>query len=1186
MGNLAEYGNILDQAFMLSPVGTALLDADNGQWLKVNPAFCNILGCSESEFFAGALGNARDTSQEEREWLSLNELREQIIKSSDASFTKEWRFQTSTGRSLWLSLTFRTAGMGQAFPNIIVFAEDITDRKIADQLTVDSRDLYDLFLKSDQNIITFTLPDGTLSFISPSAMPLLGFTPEEMIGRNRLEFYHPDDITGMGQSSGLLENSTYTRRIRHKDGHYLWFETSFHVIRDEHSEIIRIMGIGRNVTSRKQNEEALATAQRVAKIGSWVWDLGKDKLSFSEELRRILKYSVEASNVDYMTFLKLVHPEDMSNLNRGVERALGEGESGEGSFRLILKDATVLAVNTQWDVIRGPAGNPVQLIGMMQDITERRLMEEKLRESERNYRLMSENSLDLISRHAIEDSVFLYSSSASRSMLGYEPEEMVGTSAYDYLHPDDLNMMRSTIGNSKNSGIIPPVSFRYRRKNGTYIWMETYSRYIYDSRGNAVEIIAVGRDITERKRFESMLQENEQRYKSLFEYNPSAVYSMNLEGDYLTANSNLEKLTGYTLEELIGMYFGPIVHEKDMEKTLHHFTLASQGQPQSYELTIIHKDGHLVEINTTNIPIFVDGQVVGVYGISRDITERIRYTEQIKKLSNDYTLILNAVSEGIFGLDTEGRVTFINPAGTQMLGFEYEEIMGHSYLEHIQQGAMDGTHYRPEESPLMQAVQAGESHQSKNAVLWRKDGSSFLAEFQVTPLFDQGEHKGAVVVFRDITNEQEIIRAKESAEKADQAKSEFLAIMSHELRTPMNGIMGMTDLLAETELNEEQRGYTDIISQSSASLLYILNEILDFSKIEAGKLTLVHEPVSLEWVMESVTELFLPIAREKGIELSLQMSSDVPELIMGDPARLRQVLVNLVSNAVKFTEQGQVSVLVETEYCPNRRKLTLRFNVRDTGIGIPAEKQSLLFQSFSQLHPSINRKYGGTGLGLAICKRLVELMGGAIAMDSIEGEGSNFYFTLPINVDMEWDEESGISPGQVELLEAQGFAIEEQEEDADAVTSKYRVAEADSLCLVLEQGSCQEEPKYGPLRILVAEDHPVNQKLLLTMLKKRGYTADLVENGSEALKAVLEKRYDLVFMDVQMPLMSGLTAAAMIRNQVPEKDQPFIVAVTAYARPEDKRRCIAAGMEDFVSKPFLSSEIERVLRQRREMISS
>ncbi|MEI2398627.1 MULTISPECIES: PAS domain S-box protein [Paenibacillus] len=1183
MDNLAENRTILDQAFLMSPVGMAVLSSEGDRWVMVNPAFCTMLGCSEPEFLAGALSGTGRVRLEEQGGFSLPEIMKELSQTNGQPLVKELRFPGSGGRKLWLSLTFVPAEAGRMDRNIIVYAQDVTDRKIADQLTVDSRDLYNLFIKDDQSMISFSLPDGTLSFISPSSFPQIGYLPEEMVGRNRAEFYHPDDFDGISSSNGLLKNDTYSRRLRHKEGHYLWFEMSFHEIRDENGEITRIMGIGRNVTRRKQSEEALAIAQRVARIGSWGWDLTKGKLSFSEEVRRILQNAVGNDNVDYEAFMALVHPEDFSLLQAAVERAVIKGESGDTSYRLILPNGDILAVHIQWDVTFGPGGQPVQLIGMMQDITERMQMERLLRESERNYRLMSENSLDLISRHAIKDSIFLYCSPASQSLLGYEPEEMIGTSAYHYLHPDDLEMMRAIMAESEISGFIRPVSYRYRHKNGSYIWFETNSRYIFDEQGQAVEIIAVGRNITERKEFDSKLQESEQRYKSLFEYNPSAVYSMNLQGEYLTANPYLEELSGYSLDELLGNYFGPLVADKDIGKTMHHFTLATQGIPQSYDLTLIHKDGRLVEINTINIPIIVDKQVVGVYGISRDITDRIRYTEQIEKLGNDYTLILNAVSEGIFGLDTEGKVTFINPAGAQMLGFEYGEITGHPYLDHLQQTALYGIHYRPEESPLMRAVRAGESHQSKDAVLWRKDGSSFLAEYQVTPLFDKGERKGAVVVFRDITDEKEIIRAKELAEKADQAKSEFLAIMSHELRTPMNGIMGMTDLLMETELNEEQRGYAEIISDSSASLLYILNEILDFSKIEAGKMTLTHEPVSLEGLLENVTELFAPKAREKGIELSCHKAPDVPELIMGDAARLRQVLVNLVSNAVKFTEEGQVSIRLGTEYCRDRRKLILKFSVLDTGIGIPPEKQPLLFQSFSQLHPSINRKYGGTGLGLAICKRLVELMGGAITVESVEGEGSDFYFTLPIDIDIDPDEGWAESADSAESNQHVSVPVTPADQGGSAGSSLAPEADGKELLLPAQGGL--PAANFGPMSILIAEDHPVNQKLLLTMLRTRGYTADLVDNGSGALQAVLRKPYDLVFMDVQMPVMSGLTATARIRQQAPPDHQPYITAVTAYARDEDRERCFSVGMDDFVSKPYLTTDIERVLQHCRNRVS-
>ncbi|MNM11033.1 Sensory/regulatory protein RpfC [compost metagenome] len=1141
--HLADNDSIYDRALMKAPIGIALLREEGEPRLKANEAFCRLLECPEALVESRLAGFPR--------YAEIGS----CLPSPDSVHERDLPLLLGGGRTRLLSLRYMWAEPGNSRAGILLYAQDISGRLADEQATVDSRDLYHLITKSPKNIFSISMPDGTLTFVSPSCKPLLGFEPEELIGTNRLGYYFPEDIEEM--NALLLEErgrSTRIRRVRHKDGQFVWFEISFQNITGPDGSLSRILCIASSVNERMESEFALAVAQKVAKVGSWMWDMNKRKLQFSEAARRLCGYSLPEGDIAYDQFRQYVDVQDLSELDQKAGEAFGQGIAGEISFRLLLSDGRMIDVHSQWEPVPGPGGQPGRLVGMMQDISERMEIERQLRQSERNNRLTLENSLDLITRIDPSGNTILYCSPASRTLLGCEPEEMVGMNTYAYLHPDDLLRVKQAEEQTPHSGVNPPITYRYRRKDGEYVWFETNSRYIIGEDGTK-ELLAICRDITERKHFESMLQESEQRYKSLFEYNPSAVYSMNLEGDYLTANVNLEALTGYALDELIGMYFGPIVAEKDIEKTLYHFNLAAQGYPQNYDLTIIHKDGHEIEINTTNIPMIVGGQVVGVYGISRDITERTRYVEQIEKLGNEYTLILNAVSEGIFGLDREGRVTFINPAGAYMLDFEYDDILGLSYRDIIHQTALDGTPYLPEEAPLLKAIGSGISHQGKEAVLWRRDGTSFLASYQLTPLLDKGEYVGAVIVFRDITDEREILQAKESAEKADQAKSEFLAIMSHELRTPMNGIMGMTELLSQTGLNEEQRAYVEIIGDSSDSLLNILNEVLDFSKIEAGKMAITREPYAPGEVLESVIELFRAKAREKNLDLSGTMGPTVPEVIMGDAARVRQILVNLISNAVKFTECGSILIEVGAEYGGSPGQYALTVHVRDTGIGIAPEKLPLLFQSFSQLHPSINRKYGGTGLGLAICKKLVELMGGMIGVESVPEQGSDFYFTLPADT-------------------------LEREEDGEQAVNGDKEASTDR-----DESSRQSSPvgpKFGPLRILIAEDQPVNRKLLSTILQKRGYEADLTENGEEAIRAAMEGHYDVIFMDVQMPVMSGLTAAARLRGMLPADRLPYIVAVTAYAGKEDRERCMAVGMRDFISKPFLSSEIERVLRARME----
>ncbi|WP_181151127.1 PAS domain S-box protein [Paenibacillus sp. PCH8] len=817
----------------------------------------------------------------------------------------------------------------------------------------------------------------------------------------------------------------------------------------------------------------------------------------------------------------------------------------ETEVRLKRKNGSLLWATIRACIVRDETnGEPLYLLVQAADITKQKDAEERLivqrkqlEESSRISRLLAESSLDLIAIHdADPQRTFKYVSDACRSMLGYEPDEVVGRSGIFCIYSEDIPIVEAYV-KEQMQGLAPErISYRLQHKDGSTLWADTITHYVYDKAGNLTEMVAVTRDITASKQQELSLQE----YKSLFDCNPLGVASLDLEGNLLKANVGQEQMTGHTKEELLSRPFDHLIDPEDLDKTRYHFEETVRGTAQSYEIGLIHKDGQRIETSVINVPIILEDKVVGVYGITSDITEAKRYVEEIENLSYERALILNGMSEGVIGLDLEGNLNFANPAAAEMMNICPSEMNGKPLEQMMSQMQSEGIPYPSKDTPVLHAVREGRNLPRTESIFWRQDGSSFLAEFQLKTIMDQGRTRGAVLVFRDMTSVKEIIRAKETAEHADRAKSEFLAIMSHELRTPLNGIMGMAHLLMETELDDEQKGFAEIMIDSGESLLYILNEILDFSKIEAGKMDLERSPVDMKAMLGGVIELFALKASEKNIELYCEMSDQIPERIRGDETRIRQILINLVGNAVKFTEQGRITVSVgvnfSEEHGPDHLMLT--FMVKDTGIGIPIEKQHQLFQSFSQLDPAINRKFGGTGLGLAISKKLVELMGGAIGVQSEIGEGAEFQFTLVLE---RWREESN--------------------DPIEVVVNGELPLERESLA--------------RDIRILIAEDQAVNSHLLEEMLRKFGGVCDIVENGAQAVESLNKVQYDLVFMDIQMPVMDGIEATCTIRQTHPEI--PVIAAITAFAGAGDREQCLECGMQDFISKPFHSTEISRVL---------
>jgi PAS domain S-box-containing protein len=548
----------------------------------------------------------------------------------------------------------------------------------------------------------------------------------------------------------------------------------------------------------------------------------------------------------------------------------------------------------------------------------------------------------------------------------------------------------------------------------------------------------------------------------------------------------------------------------------------------------------------------------------KEILERIvhkRTADLAESEKRFRTLFMESPISMLIHDKDSGRILDANPAGYGAYGF--------SSLGELQNGDfwLDPP-YAFEDALARIRKAALEKVPPFEWVCRKVDGTLLWATVSLTPIHLQGVQR-ILVTWIDITEQKEaqkklynanallekaIAQSRKMAARAQAAniaKSEFLANMSHELRTPMNAILGMTDLLLFTSLDEEQHAYAGIIRESGAALLHIISDILDFAKLEAGKLELSQKPFCPKDLIADLMDVFSLDAQKKNIRLSAEMEAHVPEILMGDRDRLRQILSNLLSNAIKFTEKGKTGLTVSCIQ-DGKEEVRLRFCVLDTGIGIPAEKQSLLFKKFSQTDASITRRYGGTGLGLAICKELVRLMGGEIGMESQEGQGTSFWFILPFRK----------VPPETALTDTKKGEIPEKKPPTP-------------LPLLHEQATFPQKKA----RILLAEDNLTNQAVTLGLLGKLGFAADVAENGKIVLKKLHETAYDLILMDVQMPDMDGLEATRCIRRgDAPDPAIP-IIAMTAHALEGDRNACLEAGMNDYLAKP-VSADVLLVMLNR------
>jgi PAS domain S-box-containing protein len=1106
----------------------------DGTLLYVSPA-CRAMGY-EPEDLIGTPAD-RLIHPDDRERFLVNCAKLYAGEAPDPSANRQHRYRTGDGRWVWFEGNPQVVrdAEGQATEIVNVF-RDVTERR---ELQERAERMARMTALAEEvagiGYWRIDLATGEATW-SPHVATLCGLDPDS---EPRLEQFasvvHPDDRPAQqARLKAACEDGVGWKlavtRIVLPDGGVRYLEGHGYCERDAAGQVMAVFGTVMDITARVVAEasrakdearyramsERVLLATQAGQIGVWEWNVQTGALAWDDRMYALYGL-VPDEALTAERFYACVHPDDRAEEQAQARTTLAGDKSYDTEFRIVRPDGEVRYVRAQATVVRGADGAPMRLVGVNWDVTEVRHLERSLRASEDRARNMIANAHQAIVTADESGRITGWNRHAELT-LGWTAGEMIGADLAIIL-PAGRAGMATFLGGGFGDDIDQRIETTARRKDGVEISIELAVSAVRDAAG--WELTALMQDISERK-------EKQELFETAFEHAPIGKCLVGLDGSFLKVNPTLCGMVGYSGEELLALDFQAITHPDDLDADLSLVADLYNGRISSYRMDkrYIRKDGSIVwsqlAVSRVDNP---DGSPRYFISQIEDLTARRGAEAALKDSEARYRLMAENTTDMILTADLGGRVTFVAASCRTLLGYTQDEIMDRSALElaypedrlrvrRIYRNLTKGK--RPER------VRWRVPHRSGKRDVWLESNPSLLRD----PATDAPV--GFLDVIRDVTaqvgQEEALAAARAEAEAAAAVKGEFMANMSHEIRTPLTAVIGFSGLLAQRpDLDEISQRYVQRVSSAGQALLAIVNDVLDFSKLEAGQVEITPRPVSPLAVAQDALALFAPQADTKGLWLECQAEGDLPERVMIDPDRVRQVLLNLVGNAIKFTGQGAVRLFVG--YDPEAARLRMR--VEDTGEGISAEQQTKLFQRFSQVDASSTRRHGGTGLGLAICKGLTEAMGGGIAVSSVPGEGTVFSFHVAAQVAVGLGGESpDLAP------ETNGRSLE-------------------------------------GVRVLVVDDNSVNRELARTVLEHMGAEVAEASGGRGAIEAAAVEPFDCILMDLRMPGVSGIDALGEIRDRPgPNQDVP-ILAFTADSDLGLLRG--DHGFDGLVSKPIMAA---------------